>query len=106
MEGLLEAGTIKKFDVIAYLQGHAQQGWLQLWHLAGDCKLLSQSRNQRQIVAAYRDFVQSGEHAIVGDEEVIKVVKDEEKEVFDYISKKELFDPPAPFLPSCFQLLF
>lgn len=75
--GLLEAGSVKRADVISYLQRHAQPGWLQLWHLAGDLKTLIHSRNSRQLVAAYKDFVQSGEHAIVGDGDPLRLLQDE-----------------------------
>lgn len=62
LEARLESGAVKKIDVVTYLQQHAQQSWLILWHLQGNARTLATRRNTRQLVAAYRDFVQSGEH--------------------------------------------
>lgn len=93
LEGLLEAGTVSKSAIIAYLQSHAQpvhvlaphvshtQVWLQLWRLVGSRRVLSHTRNPRQLVAAYRDFVQSGEHAVGAFAEPMELATDVREKV-------------------------
>ncbi len=81
IETLLETRAVSKSDVIAFLQRHAQPVWLQLWQLQGPRRALSSNRNARQVVAAYRDFVLSGEHAVACIEDAMDVVPDEADKV-------------------------
>ena len=53
-------GSVRKTDVISYLQSHASLSWLQLWKL--DQQMGShemQAWSKKQTLAAFRDFVQS-----------------------------------------------
>ena len=49
---------LSKASVIKYLQQHGDAEWLKLWKLSGKFKSINKSRNCRQVVAAYKDFVQ------------------------------------------------
>lgn len=60
MEKGLRDHTLKKADVISYLQSHASLSWLQLWRLdqqMGSSEMRAWS--SKQTLAAFRDFVQS-----------------------------------------------
>jgi E3 ubiquitin-protein ligase HECTD1 len=54
---------LPKGDVIQYLQKRAKASWLRKWRLQGSPKSIKKNKNCQQLVAAYKDFVNSEVHS-------------------------------------------
>lgn len=68
VEEFLGTEQLPKATVIKYLQRHGAPEWLKIWKLGGKLKAVSKGRNCRQVVAAFKDFVQCNTQGSVGGE--------------------------------------